>query len=190
MDHQKFVDETAKWVEHVVIKHNFCPFAHKPVKHKLIRYQVCMAKNEENIMHKLIDELILLRDTDCKHVETSIVIAPNALACFEDYNQFLGLVDTLLQQFNLQGTLQVAGFHPKYQFIDLGADDVRNYTNRSPYPMFHLIREESVEKARNSHIDTETIPEKNMSLLLELGLARIKNQLDSCYQHTNKKPNS
>ncbi len=186
MTHQKFIDETAAWVERIVIAHNFCPFAHKPAKHKLIRYQVSTAENEEAIIHKLVDELIFLRDTDSNQVETSIIITPNALTCFEDYNQFSGLIDTLLQQFNLQGILQVAGFHPAYQFTDLEADDVRNYTNRSPYPMFHLIREESVEKARNSHIDTETIPEKNMSLLLELGLERIKSQLNACYQQRTK----
>jgi len=185
MPNKRYIDETANWVERVVIKHNFCPFAHKPVRHKLIRYQVCTG-SEDEITGTLIDELILLRDTDQKCIETSILITPNTLISFDDYNQYLNVVDVLIKQFNLQGIIQIAGFHPDYQFADLDINDVRNYTNRSPYPMFHLILEDSIEKARASYSNVENIPDNNMSLLLELGLDTAKQQLKDCYSGPDK----
>ena len=94
------------------------------------------------------------------------------LADFLDYNQFLDVVDSIIDELNVEDIIQVASFHPDYQFADLDKDDVRNYTNRSPYPMFHLIREDSIEKAREM-MDTESIPDRNMDLLLELGIDGI-----------------
>jgi len=168
------------WVEQVVIKHNFCPFAHKPARNNTIRYAASLAQDADALVEELINELILLRDADHAKIETTVLVVPNCLQRFDDYNQFLDLVDVLIEQFNLQGLIQVASFHPDYQFADLEKDDVRNYTNRSPYPMFHLILEDSIAHARDSYPDVDQIPENNMRLLQEQGLDQAKQQLQAC----------
>ena len=179
------IEQTRYWVEHVVIKHNFCPFAHKPARHQRIRYTASQADTEEQLINDLIDELILLQNADHEKIETSLLIVPNCLNSFLLYNRFLDVIDALIKQFNLEGVIQVASFHPEYQFADLDADDVRNYTNRSPYPMFHLILESSIEKARLNYPNVELIPEHNMAQLLKLGLSAAKLQLEKCYQTTS-----
>ena len=174
------ITEARNWVEQVVIRHNFCPFAHKPAKNNTIRYAACMAEDEESVVGMLIDELMLLRDAERSKIETTVLVAPNCLNDFDRYNQFLDLVDAILEQLHLQGILQVASFHPDYQFGDLEADDVRNYTNRTPHPMFHLIVEDDIERARNTYPDVDSIPEANMRLLEEMGLEEAKRQLEAC----------
>lgn len=171
-DNDQVIEATIKWLEHFVIKHNFCPFAVKPFKDKRIRYVNYSGSDEKELADKLIDEILLLKDADPKEIETTLVIAPLMLADFLDYNQFLDVVDSIIDELDVEGIIQVASFHPEYQFADLGKDDVRNYTNRSPYPMFHLIREDSIEKAREM-MDTESIPDRNMDLLMELGIDEI-----------------
>ena len=163
------IEQTKKWLEKFVIKHNLCPFAAKPFRDNRIRYVNCSASNEKELADILIDEILLLRDMDPEKIETTLVITPFLLADFLDYNQFLNVVDSIIDELNVEGVIQVASFHPDYQFADLGKDDVRNYTNRSPYPMFHLIREDSIEKAREM-MDTESIPDRNMQLLMDIGL--------------------
>ena len=171
---------TRCWVEQVVVRHNLCPFAHKPARNKTIRYVVSQAAETDQLVEDLLNELILLRDADHAQIETTILAVPKCLNKFDDYNQFLDLVDVLIVQFNLQGIIQVASFHPDYQFADLAKDDVRNYTNRSPWPMFHLILEQSIEQARLSYPDVEAIPDNNMRLLQKLGLDEVRRQLDAC----------
>jgi len=168
-DDDRPIEETKQWLEYFVIKHNFCPFATKPFHDNRIRYVVCMSTDEKDLADKLIDEILFLKDADPQEIETTLVIAPRILAEFPDYNQFLDVADAIMDDLNVEGIIQVASFHPDYQFADLDRDDVRNYTNRSPYPMFHLIRENSVEKAR-AQMDTESIPIRNMELLMELGI--------------------
>ncbi|HHJ80873.1 MAG TPA: DUF1415 domain-containing protein [Candidatus Tenderia electrophaga] len=168
------------WVEQVVIKHNFCPFAHKPARNNTIGYVACLAQHADALVEDLIKQLLLLRDADHGKIETIILVAPNCLQGFDDYNQFLDVVDVLINQFNLQGIIQVASFHPDYQFADLDKDDVRNYTNRSPYPMFHLILEDSIAQARETYPDVDQIPENNMRLLRAQGLDQAKQQLAGC----------
>ena len=163
------IESTIEWLEKFVIKHNLCPFAVKPFRDNRIRYVNCSASNEKELADILIDEILLLRDMDPKKTETTLVITPFVLADFLDYNQFLNVVDSIIDELNLDGVIQVASFHPDYQFAELGKEDVRNYTNRSPYPMFHLIREDSIEKAREM-MDTESIPDRNMQLLMNIGL--------------------
>ena len=172
-ENKQIIQATRHWLEQFVIKHNFCPFAAKPFREKRIRYASYSVSTEEELVDRLVEEIILLKDVDPAEIETSIVIAPSILADFLDYNQFLNVVDAIIAELHVDGIIQVASFHPAYQFADLAADDVRNYTNRSPYPMFHLIREDSIEQARNM-LDTEAIPQRNMALLLELGIDTIK----------------
>ena len=167
------VAATKKWLEHFVIKHNFCPFATKPFRENRIRYVNFAARNEEELVDELVGEILLLKDTDPQEVETSIVIVPLMFPDFQVYNQFLNVVDSIIDKLDVEGVIQIASFHPHYQFADLECDDVRNFTNRSPYPMFHLIREDSIEKAREM-MDTESIPDRNMAVLLDLGIENVK----------------
>ncbi|MDX1812931.1 MAG: DUF1415 domain-containing protein, partial [Gammaproteobacteria bacterium] len=132
----------------------------------------------DSLVDILIDELLLLSQADINDIETSILIMPNLFKDFEEYNQFGVILDQLIDSLKLNGVIQIATFHPDYQFADLAADDVRNYTNRSPYPLFHLIREDSVEKARASYPDIEEIPDKNMQKLESLGLDKVKKTLE------------
>ncbi len=164
------IDETRNWLKNIVLRHNFCPFAHKPFKQETIHYLVSQSNKPETITESLLQALLELRDSNISTLETTLFITPNCFTEFPDYNQFLNVVDLLIDQLNLQGIIQVASFHPDYQFADLSADDVRNYTNRSLYPMFHLIREESIEYARATHPAVHTIPQTNMALLEKQGL--------------------
>jgi len=173
----KVIEQTRRWVEQVVIQLNLCPFAAAPFKKDRIRYYVSHALDANQLVDELLEELILLKDTPAREVETTLFIVPNAFSSFDEYNQFGVILDQLIYSLKLQGIIQVATFHPDYQFSDLARDDVRNYTNRSPYPMFHLIREDSVERARNSYTEIESIPEKNMQKLLEMGINAVNDLL-------------
>lgn len=172
MDEEHTIAATKEWLEQFVIKHNLCPFATKPFRENKIRYVSNAVSSEEELAAKLIDEIILLNAAAAQDIETSLVITPGILTDFLDYNQFLDIADAILAELNVEGVIQIASFHPDYQFADLASEDVRNYTNRSPYPMFHLIREDSIEKAR-AMMDTEAIPDRNMQLLLKLGIEGI-----------------
>ena len=169
----KAVSATKNWLEHFVIAHNFCPFAAKPFNEDRIRYVSCSATDEDKLVNALVDEILFLKEAKQQETETTILIVPLMLADFLEYNQFLDVVDSIIHELKVEGVIQVASFHPDYQFADLDKDDVRNYTNRSPYPMFHLIRESSIEKAREQ-MDTESIPDRNMDLLLDLGIEKVK----------------
>jgi len=177
---RKIIEEIQCWISEVVIKHNFCPFAHKPFKQKRIRYFVASAQQESDLVDDLIDELLGLAEADPEDFETSIFIIPDCLQEFVDYNQFIDVIDEILKHTSLKSIIQVATFHPAYRFSGSDAEDVRNYTNRSPYPMFHLIREDSVEKARQTYSEVESIPRKNMTVLEVLGLETIRAQLKAC----------
>lgn len=171
-ENDQYITATRNWLEQFVIQHNLCPFAAKPFRGNRIRYVSYPVTTEEELAAKLIDEILLLKDANPQEIETSIVIAPRMLADFLEYNQFLNVADSIIAELGVEGIIQIASFHPDYQFADLDSDDVRNYTNRSPYPMFHLIREDSIEKAREM-MDVEAIPERNMELLLELGIENV-----------------
>jgi len=177
------IQETESWLKDIVLRHNFCPFAHKPFKQETIHYIVSQENDVEKIAEALIQALLQLRDSDTETIETTLFISPNGFTDFNDYNEFLNVVDLLIEQLQLQGVIQVASFHPNYQFADLSCDDVRNYTNRSLYPMFHLILEESVEHARATHPDVHAISQTNMDLLEKQGLTETQRQLANCRQH-------
>lgn len=179
------VEETRRWIKTIVIGHNFCPFATKPFSENKIRYYVSPAKDEKALVDDVINELILLRDVDPAEIETSILLVPNCFESFDDYNEFITLTDVILEKLALEGVIQIATFHPDYCFEDLSEDDVRNYTNRSIYPMFHLIREDSVEQARALHPDVDGIPQLNMDKLLSIGLNKIYKQIAACKLKNN-----
>ena len=179
-ENELIIEETRRWIKSIVIGNNFCPFAAKPFAENKIHYFVSSAKDEKSLVDDVISELILLRDTDPAEIETSILLAPYCFESFDDYNQFLTLTDIILEKLTLEGVIQIATFHPDYCFEDLSEDDVRNYTNRSIYPMFHLIREDSVEQARALHPDVDDIPQQNMDKLLSMGLNKINKQISAC----------
>ncbi|MBV6323047.1 DUF1415 domain-containing protein [Duganella violaceipulchra] len=169
IDHDAVIAETVNWVEKAVIGLNLCPFAKAVHVKKQIRYVVCEAATPEELLEKLIEELEYLAETSPEKVDTTMIIHPNVLADFEDYNEFLDVADAALEDLELDGILQVASFHPDYQFADTHKNDIENYTNRAPYPTLHLLREESVERAVEAFPEAGDIFEKNIETLRALG---------------------
>jgi uncharacterized protein len=165
----RVLDVTRRWLEKAVIGLRLCPFAAAPFSRDLIRYRVSRQRSADGLAEELAQELQYLRAADPQRCETSLLIHPGALTDFADYNQFLGEADALLAALDLRGELQVASFHPHYQFAGSAPDDVENYTNRSPYPMLHLLREASVTRAVSRYAAIEEIGTRNMATLRELG---------------------
>ncbi len=148
---------------------NFCPFAKGVVARGLVRYVVSDARDEEDLLADLERELQALLAVPPEEVETTLLIHPYALAVFDDFNNFLGLVDVLLRTQRLRGVLQVASFHPDYVFVDTDQEDITNYTNRSPFPILHLLREASLDRAVAAFPDAAAIYERNIETLRKLG---------------------
>jgi hypothetical protein len=169
IDHDAVIAETVNWVEKAVIGLNLCPFAKAVHVKQQIRYVVCDADTPEALLEKLMEELEYLAEADPEKVDTTIIIHPYVLADFEDYNEFLDVADAALEDMDLDGILQVASFHPDYQFADTHKNDIENYTNRSPYPSLHLLREDSVERAVEAFPEAADIFEKNIDTLRTLG---------------------
>jgi hypothetical protein len=159
---QQIIDDINQWLDEVVIGLNLCPFAAKPRREKRVRIAISHATDEEALLNDLQAELERLSDTPVEELETTLLAIPDMLENFEDYNDFLDAVDLWVEQFGWEGELQVASFHPQYQFADTEADEPGNLTNRSPWPMLHIIREESLEQAVDHYPDVEGIPERNI----------------------------
>jgi hypothetical protein len=172
--------ETRCWVEKIVVELNLCPFAAAPMKGDRIRYVHCAEQDEEGIYRALLMEMEALLELDETETETSLFVVPAGLEDFEDYLDFFVTAEGVIPEAGLEGILQLASFHPDYCFEGAGADDPANYTNRSPHPMFHLIREAPLARALENYPDPEVIPERNMALLRELGLAEMRQRLAAC----------
>jgi hypothetical protein len=169
IDTQRVIDDTRLWVEKAVIGLNLCPFA-KPVYAKsLIRYAVSEARTPEALFADLQRELRLLADTPAAEVETTLLVHPYVLAAFLDFNDFLGIAEDAVGMMDLEGVLQVASFHPAYQFEGTRKDDITNFSNRSPYPTLHLLREASIEAALATHPDPDAIYRANIETLRRIG---------------------
>ncbi len=162
-------------MESVVIGLQLCPFARKPFIDDRIRFVVSEATSTFDLLVDLHAELDLLNNDES--IETTLLIHPEVLNDFADYNDFLPLCDALIEDRGYEGVIQVASFHPFYQFADTPAEDVTNYTNRSPYPMLHLIREESITRALETFDDIDQVPVRNQERLRELGLTHMKTLL-------------
>jgi uncharacterized protein len=163
------IDETRDWVEKAVIGLNLCPFAKAVHLNDRIRYCVSEAQSEDALLADLSRELLALQAAASQVCETTLLIHPRLLADFLDYNDFLGDAEAMVETLGLAGELQLASFHPRYQFAGSGPDDIENYTNRSPHPMLHLLRESSVERAAAAGEETAAIGERNMKTLRRLG---------------------
>lgn len=174
----EIVAVTQHWLTRAVIGLNLCPFAKSVHVKNQIRYVVSEARGIEDVVVDLSKELQTLADADPEHIDTTLLIVPDALADFTDYNDALFFADRLLNQMGFEGELQIASFHPAYRFEGTGPDDIENYTNRAPYPIFHLLREASIERAVDAFPDAADIYERNMETLRRLGHEGWKDLLD------------
>ena len=168
---QQIIDDVNQWLDEVVIGLNLCPFAAKPQREKRVRIAVSHATDEEALLNDLQAELERLSDTPATELETTLLAIPDMLEDFAQYNDFLDAVDLWVEQFGWEGELQVASFHPNYQFADTELDEPGNLTNRSPWPLLHIIREESLEKAIEHYPDVDRIPERNIARMQALTAA-------------------
>jgi len=171
---KRVVEATILWLEKVVIGLNLCPFAKAIHVKNQIRYVVSHASQGAVLLDELKRELQLLVATDPEQIESTLLIHPRVLEDFVEYNAFLADCDLALEELELDGVVQVASFHPQYQFAGTKIDDVTNYTNRSPFPMLHLLREASVTRAAESFPNVESIYQKNIEMLKKLGKARME----------------
>ena len=166
---QQALAETRAWVDRAVIGLNLCPFAKAVQTKNQVRYVVSEATVTDALLSELREEMERLVATDPAILDTTLLIHPQVLVDFLDFNDFLGLADEALEDLGYEGVLQVASFHPQFQFDGTHADDVTNATNRSPYPTLHLLREDSVDRAVAAFPEAETIYEKNIRTLEDLG---------------------
>ena len=163
------IAQTKLWLEKAVIGLNLCPFAKGVHIKDQIRYFVSHATTTEELIKDLMAELEVLAEVNPEKIDTTLLIHPFVMQEFLDYNDFLEVADATLEELDLDGILQVASFHPQYQFEDAAPDDIDNYTNRSPFPTLHLLREDSIDKAVEAFPEAEQIYEKNMQTLRALG---------------------
>lgn len=179
MDSEAVASTVRSWVENLVVELNLCPFAGRELVENRVRFAVTESTTVEVLLTALATELALLNDDDA--VETTLLIHPGVLQDFFDYNAFLDAADELLVQMGLEGVYQVASFHPDYQFADTQAGDAENYTNRSPYPLLHILREASLERGIAAYPDVEQIPLRNIEKMNSLGSDQLKVLMQACF---------
>ncbi|MFK8014861.1 MAG: DUF1415 domain-containing protein [Gammaproteobacteria bacterium] len=166
------------WLKDIVIGHNLCPFASRELRLNRVRLHVSAATQPQDLVDALQAELERLVAN--KEIETALLIHPWVLQDFAQYNQFLDIADALLAMMSLEGVIQIASFHPNYQFEGSDDDDPANYTNRSPYPLLHLLREDSVAKAVEQYGDSSMIPKRNVEHLEALGIDEVRAMTARC----------
>lgn len=177
---QQITQQTAQWLEKVVIGFNFCPFAKREVLRNSIRYVVSENAGVEACLEELLEEFKHLDNN--KSVETTLIIYPNLFGNFDEYLDFVDLCQALLEEYDYEGVYQVASFHPDYCFAQTKMDDASNFTNRSPYPMVHLLREESLERVLEHYENPENIPDTNIKTARMQGFEKMKAILLECYK--------
>lgn len=177
-DHTEVIAQTKKWITDVVVGCNFCPFAAREVKRGSIHYVVLEDANTDTCMEASLAVMKLMDEE--KEVETALIILPGGHENFEQYLDLVETAEVLLEENDYEGIYQVASFHPQYLFGGATPDDPANYTNRSPYPMLHFLREESVSRAVDGHPDIEGVPYTNIQFAKEKGLRYMQELLASC----------
>jgi len=175
---QRIENETKKWLSSVIIAHNYCPFAKREVENDRVRYHFIFDCEINSLLKNFVSECEWLDSHS--ETETTLIIFPEGLENFNEYLAVLGLAEDMLLAQGYEGIYQLASFHPHYCFQGAEDDDAANYTNRSPYPMFHIIREASIEKAIANHPDTDAIPERNIEYARSQGLEKMKHLLSAC----------
>ena len=161
---------TRHWLQRAVIGLNLCPFAKAVLVKEQIRFVLSEATDTNALLDELIAELMHLRDTPAEQIDTTLLIHPQVLIDFLDYNDFLDIADTALTELDLDGEIQIASFHPDYQFAGTASDDISNYSNRAPFPTLHLLREDSVTSAVDAFPDADAIIDRNIATLEQLGV--------------------
>ncbi len=169
-DEADIIARTRHWLEHTVIGLNLCPFANSVFRKQQIGYRVSHARDADALLSDLLQAVESLTRAPAEQLDTLLLIHPWTLNDFLDFNDFLGVADAVLDGTGLSGTLQIASFHPDYRFADVEPDDITNFTNRSPFPMLHLLREASIERAIQSYPDTDQIVQTNLATLRRIGL--------------------
>ncbi|MDB2438488.1 DUF1415 domain-containing protein [Hellea sp.] len=177
---QTIIAQTKIWLSSIVIAHNICPFAKREFDSGRIHYEVIETSETQRQLEQLIAQCAAL-DKDAAR-ETSLLIFPSSLSDYGDYLDFLALATALLKTQDYEGIYQLASFHPDYQFAETPPDDASHYTNRSPYPMLHILREASVEAALKHYPNPEGIPERNIALMQEMGVEVMRGLLAACYE--------
>jgi uncharacterized protein len=177
-ENEKAIGITKKWIEAFVLGLNLCPFARHPYKYDKIRYVIFEGEDVKELCKVLTTEMALLDDTTPALLETTVIIAHDGFTDFEDYLSALFDADALLEELDYEGVYQLASFHPDYKFEGSESNDVTNYTNRSPYPMFHLLREDSVTRALDAFPEVGDILSQNQETMTKLGLTKVKKMLD------------
>jgi len=176
----QIIAQTRKWITDVVVACNFCPFAAREVKRSSIHYQVETANSTEQCLTTFLQECKRLDEQP--DIETVLIIFPQSFQAFDQYLDLVGLAEKLLKKKGYEGIYQVASFHPHYRFAGAPADDPANFTNRSVYPMLHLLREESIEAALRRYPDPDSIPAGNIHFARDKGYTYMKMLRDSCLQ--------
>ena len=176
MEDKNIIESVKYWIEKTIIGFNFCPFAKREFDNGRVHYELVNESNTEEQLHSIVNEF---RRLDNSHdVETTVVIMPIGLESFFDYLDFLEIANDLLVDEGYEGIYQLASFHPDYCFGDTSQDDVANFTNRSPYPLIHILREASLEKVLEKFPEPESIPERNIALARETGAEEFQSILD------------
>jgi hypothetical protein len=171
MDEQAVIAATREWLEKAVIGLNLCPFAKAVVVKNQVRFVVSHAPHLDGLLEDLDRELDFLAAADPEAVNTTLLILPALLPDFLDFNNFMQLAEAAVGEHGLEGVIQIASFHPAFQFEGTDADDIGNFTNRAPFPTLHLLREASIERAVAAFPEAETIYERNIETLKALGHA-------------------
>jgi len=177
---QTIITQTKRWLSSIVIAQNLCPFAKREFDSGRIHYQVIETSDTQSQLEQLIEACAEL-DKDAAR-ETSLLILPNGLSDYGHYLDVLALATDLLKAQGYDGIYQLASFHPRYQFAGTPPDDASHYTNRSPYPMLHILREASVEEALKHYSNPEDITARNVKLMQEMGVEAMRDLLSQCYE--------
>ena len=175
---EQIIDQTITWIRKVVVGCNFCPFAARTLQQHHVHYQVEASTNTALCLEAFLKEIVRL-DKD-PHIETSFLIFSNAFQQFDDYLDMVSIAERLLKEKGYEGVYQLASFHPMYRFASSVENDAADYTNRSVYPMLHLLRESSIDKAVAQYENPEKIPERNVDFARKKGLTFMKLLRDSC----------
>ncbi|MHA1569621.1 MAG: DUF1415 domain-containing protein [Alphaproteobacteria bacterium] len=183
-DDAPFIESTRCWIEKVVIGENFCPFARRVMEQDAIRFVVCHEAEPVEVLQSLMAEI---RQLDTRpDIETGLLILPRGFADFDAYLDLAALAEQLLIEQGYEGVYQLASFHPDYRFADSAAVDAADYTNRSPWPMLHLLREASLERALIGYPDPESIPQRNIEHARARGAAALRTLRDACLAPSKK----
>lgn len=177
-ENDKVIAITQKWVETFVLGLNLCPFARHPYRTGRIRYVVFEGEDLDLLTELLATELQYLDNTPPSVCETTLIILKEALPEFLDYLDYLEVAEYVVEQIKFEGVFQIASFHPDYQFEDTLPTDVENYTNRSPYPLLHILREDSVERSIEAFPEVGDIPAQNIEMMNKIGSEKIKQMLN------------